>query len=127
MAKKVVLCDSNILIRVLRGDDTIKDTLYSIGSKNLAISVVTYAEVYLGIRKGEKRATIELLNKITKLYIDKEISLKFIELIHNYGKDIFVPDGLIAATAIVYNIPLFTLNRKDFDYLPGIQLYDSKR
>ncbi len=33
-----------------------------------------------------------------------------------------IPDMLIAATAINYNITLYTLNKKDFHFIPGIDL-----
>jgi tRNA(fMet)-specific endonuclease VapC len=34
-----------------------------------------------------------------------------------------VPDALIAATAISNQVALFTLNKKDFDFLDGIKFY----
>lgn len=34
-----------------------------------------------------------------------------------------IPDSIIAATSLVYNIPLFTHNKKDFRYLPALELY----
>ncbi len=34
-----------------------------------------------------------------------------------------VPDSLIAATALTHETPLYTLNRKDFRFIPGLQLY----
>ena len=35
-------------------------------------------------------------------------------------------DALIAATAIFHNAELFTLNRKDFAYIPNLKLYEPK-
>jgi len=35
-------------------------------------------------------------------------------------------DALIAATAIQHNAELFTLNRKDFAYIPSLKLYEPK-
>lgn len=32
-----------------------------------------------------------------------------------------LPDGLIAATAIVQDVPLYTLNIKDFKYIQGLR------
>ncbi len=37
---------------------------------------------------------------------------------------IAVPDGLIAAVALVHRVELFTFNRKDFDYIKGLKLYN---
>ena len=34
-----------------------------------------------------------------------------------------IEDALIAATAIYYDVQLFTLNIKDFTFIPGIKLY----
>jgi len=34
-----------------------------------------------------------------------------------------VPDALIAATALSNNTPLYTLNIKDFQFIPGLQLH----
>jgi predicted nucleic acid-binding protein len=34
-----------------------------------------------------------------------------------------LPDAIIAATAIYHNTELFTLNLKDFRYIPEIKLY----
>jgi tRNA(fMet)-specific endonuclease VapC len=35
-----------------------------------------------------------------------------------------LPDALIASTALVYNLDLYTTNRKDFDFIEGIKLYN---
>jgi len=33
-------------------------------------------------------------------------------------------DALIAATAILHNVELYTLNRKDFVFIPNLKLYE---
>lgn len=33
-------------------------------------------------------------------------------------------DALIAATALHYNLPLYTLNKKDFRYIAGLRLHE---
>jgi predicted nucleic acid-binding protein len=33
-------------------------------------------------------------------------------------------DALIAATAIHHNVELYTLNRKDFVFIPNLKLYE---
>lgn len=39
----------------------------------------------------------------------------------NHGLQI--PDEIIGATAIVYNIPLYTYNIKDFSFMPNIDIH----
>jgi predicted nucleic acid-binding protein len=36
--------------------------------------------------------------------------------------NLMLPDAVIGSTAIYYQIPLFTYNKKDFKFLPEIQL-----
>ncbi len=34
-----------------------------------------------------------------------------------------IPDAIIGAMSIVSDLPLFTYNKKDFKFMPGIELY----
>jgi len=49
-----------------------------------------------------------------------------VNLVEKYylSHGLLIPDAIIAATAITFNFKLFTLNLKDFKFLPGIQLYN---
>lgn len=57
--------------------------------------------------------------------IDKVISQKAIDFIESYklSHGLLIPDAIIGATAIVHQIPIYTYNVKDFDFLPEIILY----
>ena len=59
------------------------------------------------------------------LDIDNKTCGIFINLISIYALShrLAVPDGFIAATAIVYDVELFTLNKKDFRFIDGLKLY----
>ncbi|GBF55092.1 death on curing protein, doc toxin [Microcystis sp. 0824] len=35
-----------------------------------------------------------------------------------------IPDAIIASTALVQNIKLYTLNLRDFCFIQGLELYD---
>jgi len=56
--------------------------------------------------------------------IDQAISKTATSLIENFklSHGLQIPDAIIGATASVHQIPLFTYNVKDFDFIPGIIL-----
>jgi hypothetical protein len=60
-----------------------------------------------------------LQNFVIKLGIEDELLEKY-SLSHKLS----LPDALIAATAIVYGIELFTLNLKDFKFIKQVKLLD---
>jgi len=49
----------------------------------------------------------------------------FLSLISTYSLShgLAVPDGFIAATAMTFDVELFTLNKKDFRFIEGLKLY----
>jgi len=60
------------------------------------------------------------------LILNPAISEKAIQIMQKYvtGQQIIsVPDCLIAATSIITGFPLLTYNKKDFDFIEGIQFY----
>ncbi|MEO0041998.1 MAG: hypothetical protein RL329_1446 [Bacteroidota bacterium] len=123
-SKKIILCDTNIFIGYFHGEENIIKELDYLTFDRLAISVISVAEIYYGMRKKEAISTRELVRKFNILHLDKEISKLFLQLVLGY-KDmkVGVPDALIAATAVANQVELFTLNRKDFDFIDGIKLY----
>jgi predicted nucleic acid-binding protein len=48
-------------------------------------------------------------------------------MLAHIDKRIAISDTLIASVALTANIKLFTLNRKDFNYIEGKKLYNPKR
>lgn len=125
----MILCDTNILIEFYKGRADVVETLSAAGASNLAVSVITVGELYFGARdKRELKSLRENLSLLQQLPIDEEISRLHIELIEKYSLShkLSIPDALIAATAIHYSIPLYTLNIKDFHYISGLDLYPAK-
>jgi len=122
----MILCDTNILIEFYKGNPVVVDALRAIGSSNLAISVITMGELYYGAKdKRELRKIQHHLSLIQQIPLDTGISALLIKLLRDYALShrLTVPDALIAATAIQYNLSLYTLNVKDFHFIPGIQLH----
>ncbi len=43
---------------------------------------------------------------------------------YSLSHNLIVPDGLIASTSLVHDLSLFTLNKKDFKFISGLDLYE---
>jgi tRNA(fMet)-specific endonuclease VapC len=74
--------------------------------------------------KAELRKIQKHLSGITCFPLEKAISTKFLHLMETYclSHKLSLPDALIAATALVHKMKLYTLNTKDFQFITGIQL-----
>ncbi len=124
--KPQILVDTDILIKVYRGDALRKASLDE-EQNNLAISVVTYIELLFGLKT---RTKIIDFNKQVRAYqlvhISESISAKAIEIVnkHAVSNSIKVADALIAATALINKFRLFTDNKEDFNFIKGLSFYN---
>jgi tRNA(fMet)-specific endonuclease VapC len=124
--KTMILCDTNILIEFYKNNPKIVNKLRQIGAERLAISIITQAELYYGaINKAELLKIQKHLNLLHNFPISNQVSTQFIQLMERYSLShkLTIPDALIAATALVNNLNLYTLNIKDFRFIEGINLY----
>ena len=127
MEKTVVLCDTNVLIEFYKNNQKIVAALRDIGAENIAISAVTAGELLFGALNKKEVQTIKRdIEHLILMHINDLISEKYIELMLQYSKShgLAIPDALIAATALVNNVSLYTLNRKDFIFIAGLTLYN---
>jgi predicted nucleic acid-binding protein len=122
---KPILCDSNFLFDFLKGEERAKRAISKIGMERVSFSIITIAEAYAGSSKVEF-AMLKVLFSNHRIYpINEDVSKTFNGLIQNhYSRKKWIPDALIAATAIENNLELFTYNRKDFDFIPDLKLYN---
>ena len=122
----MILCDTNILIEFYKDNETVKQALRQVGLSQLAVSIITTGELYFGAKDKRELVKIERhLALLNQFALDAEISAVFLKLLGQYvlNHKLSVPDGLIAATALRHAIPLYTLNIKDFKFIPGLELY----
>lgn len=129
MAKnEIILCDTNIIIELLRGNLDIKTRLQQIGAANIALSIITHAEIYFGAKKSEFSETRNILESFKVCHLSQDVSKVFNGIMLNYSLSHRpkIPDALIAACSIVHNYRLYTENKKDFDFIPEIRFYDPK-
>lgn len=114
------LLDTNVISRFLAGDDDVKTF---IDGKNYCINAVVHIELIQGSIKKQHREFIKkFLLKLISFPLTPSISAKAIELIDKYSasEGLFLPDALIAATAIEHDLTLVTFNTKDFKFIKGL-------
>jgi tRNA(fMet)-specific endonuclease VapC len=122
----MILCDTNILIEFYKNNAPVVQELHQIGQDQLAISAITQAELYFGALNKAELAKIKQHLSLLRLFpIDLPISSAFLGLMEAYSLShrLGLPDALIAATGLVHNLPLYTLNVKDFQFIAGLELY----
>ena len=117
----LTLFDSDVLIDVLRKDALAEMLLTTLASAGpLAISVVSRMETIRGCRSFEVQQQAEkLLRRFQVIALDGDISRRADALINRYYLEynLEIPDALIAATAIEYDLPLLSKNQRDFRFL----------
>ncbi len=119
----MVLLDTNILIELFKGNQKILEEIIRIDLKNTCISKITVLELYIGVlNKKEQQKIKKFLSNFSQISIDNQIIDKTIELVFQYrlSHGLFINDAILAATCLEYKIPLYTLNTKDFKYIPDL-------
>lgn len=132
MAKNKIICDTDVLIDYWdtansRHSTTKKVLEENIEISNVVLSAITKMELLLGaINKTDIRKIIKKLSRFDIALLDKNITFKSFELIENYSLShgLALPDSIIAATALVADIELFTYNKKDFKFISHLKLYN---
>jgi predicted nucleic acid-binding protein len=117
-----------VIIEFYRNNPTIISELKKIGQKNIAISTVTAGElIYGALNKKELSQIKKDLQNLTTIDINKKTCDVFIDLMGKYvlSHKLALPDGFIAASAIAYDMELYTLNIKDYRYISGLKLFNS--
>ena len=122
----LVICDTNIFISLFRNIPETVNELEAIGNTNVLISSVSVMELYRGMQN--KKELLDMQKKISSynvLHFNDEVSKTAISLINKFklSHNLQIPDAIIGAMSVVFDIELLTYNKKDFKYIPGIKLY----
>jgi hypothetical protein len=121
-----ILVDTDILIKVYRGDSKLRKILDS-NQNNLAVSVITWFELMGGLKTRQRIIDLnKQMKAFTVIHLSEKISIKSLSLYQKYlrNKKIGLPDALIAATAIIHNLELLTDNRQDYDFINEMKLFE---
>jgi predicted nucleic acid-binding protein len=116
---KAILLDSDIAIEVLRSRDDLIRSRWSrlLDSDALILySPTTAAEVWHGIRDAERQAVSAWFAAMTCVPIDLTIGKQAGEYLRQFhgSHGVELGDALIAATASIHGLELWTRNKKHY-------------
>lgn len=118
MSGNKLLLDTNAVLYLLNGDETLADFLEG---KELYISIITELEIlsYKKITEAEQLKISEFLGELIIINITNEIKKITIELRKNFN--LKLPDSIIAATATSLEMPFITSD-KQFKTITNLNL-----
>lgn len=119
----------------LKGRVPAVELIQSLLPADLAISIITFAEVYEGVYYGRERVRYErmyddFLRGVDIVEISQPIARRFAitrGMLRAQGRLISQTDLLIAATALEHDFIMVTRNVRDFGRVPDIQLHTTGR
>lgn len=131
MAKKQVICDTDVMIDYWdtnqpRHNATKIILEKNIGLDNVVLSAITKMELMIGAgSKSEMQKISKQLNRYNIALINDAVTFKAIEILERYrlSHGLSLPDSFIGATALLAELELFTYNTKDFRFISGLELF----
>lgn len=127
-AIKLVI-DTSVLIDHLRGGTVIEDIFGQIEKEDaqLFIPTIVIYELFSGssTKNSSVRIKIEnLIQDFKKIELSEEIAVTAGKLYRELGKQVSAQDYIIAASALSIGATVLTLNKKHFQQIPGLNLYN---
>jgi predicted nucleic acid-binding protein len=125
------LVDTDRVADWLRGRPAAVRLLEALEPDGLAISLVTYGEIYEGIYfgrdpAGSERVFREFLRAVDVISLTRPIMRRFARLrgdLRRRDQLLGDPDLLLAATALHHDLTLVTGNRGHFQRAPDLRMY----
>ena len=118
-----ILIDTDIVIDFLRGRKQAV-SFFKDNSEIICFSAITVAEIYAGIRGKEEEIAVEHLFSIFPVIeTTKKIAIEAGKLVKQYrpSHSVELPDAIIAATCIISDSELNTLNIKHYPMFRGLK------
>jgi tRNA(fMet)-specific endonuclease VapC len=126
------LLDTDWIVDILNGQEKAIHTVLELASAGLAVSIITYGELYEGaaFARDPEPALSGLRNFLKGkaiLPLTQPIMERFAQIRGSLPRPIRQQIGdldiLIAATCLERNLTLLTWNLKDFQHIPDLKLY----
>lgn len=126
------LIETDRVVDWLQGRSDAVELVRKLASEGLAVSLITYGEVYEGIYYGRdprwrEREFQNFLRYVDVLPLSRRILQRFARergQLRGQGQLIADLDLLIASTALHHNLVLVTRNLRHYRRVPNLELYD---
>lgn len=121
MAGVDFIVDTDVLIGAWRGDHDIWNELNKF---TIGIDTVAKLEFIQGANKKQLEDAISFVNRFEFFPFSPEVSFQAETLITEFAhlKGLRMGDALVASCALVRGVPLYTLNRRHFDFIDQLTL-----
>lgn len=116
------LTDTNVFFEIFKGNIEAKRLVESFEN---SIDTTVYIECIQGSKGNrEKQIIKKYLSRFQVFYHTPNISRRTIELIERYSNShgLLLPDAMIAAVCLEYDLTLITYNESDFKFIDGLKL-----
>lgn len=124
-----VLLDSDVIIAWLRGSESVASAVMNLleGGHNLLWTPVSVAEIFAGTRRTESARVATLFLILETLPISETIGKEAGRYLQKYSKShsLELGDALIAGSASMTGLLLWTLNKKHYP-MPEVRLFYPK-
>ncbi len=124
-----ILLDSDVIIAWLRGSESVAGAVMNLleSGHNLLWTPVSVAEIFAGARKTESARIETLFLILETLPISETIGKEAGRYLQKYSKShrLELGDALIAASASMAGLSLWTLNKKHYP-MPEVRLFYPK-
>ena len=135
MGEKYVVCDTDVLIEYYnqkssRFEETKFNLENQIGLNNIIISVITAMEILAGAdNKREEKKLEKFLSRFRLSLLNESISKDAFIMFKKYklSHGMAIPDCLIASTARILDLPLYSYNFKDFKFVDNLNLFKAAK
>ena len=122
----MIFADSCVVIDYLKGNRAVTSLFEKLGKGNVYMNSIVVMELYRGaLNKPELLKIKKELCGFSCLEMTQSVLDVATRIIDLYGlsHNAMIPDSIIAATCLTYEMPLYTSNTKDFIYIPGLTLF----
>ena len=117
----MIFLDTCIVIDYINGKVKLEQNL----DNKYCFNSIVDMEVLIGVNnKRDLNTTNKKLNMFQNISIDQDVLQLARELLNRYvlSHKMGIYDAIIAATCLVYDLPLWTYNKKDFRFIDGVKL-----